>query len=162
MHACTGPSQDKDKKNRAVQLAEINARQYPRSAAALSTLGWVYYRMGRAADAEQALRSHSWPGNVRELMNAIEVAFAYGDGDEISVDDLPTEVTGRRPSSGVPNRVNGTSEPAPIPTFEESERLLLQRALDSTGGNKLQAAKLLGISRKQLYAKIKKYEIEVP
>ncbi len=49
---------------------------------------------------------------------------------------------------------------APIPTFEESERILLERALDATNGNKLRAAKMLGISRKQLYAKIKKYDID--
>jgi DNA-binding NtrC family response regulator len=46
-----------------------------------------------------------------------------------------------------------------LPTFEESERMLLVRALGVTQGNKVRAAKMLGISRKQLYAKIKKYAI---
>jgi DNA-binding NtrC family response regulator len=45
-------------------------------------------------------------------------------------------------------------------TFADSERIIIQRALESTGGNKVQAARLLKISRKKLYAKIAKYVLE--
>jgi transcriptional regulator with PAS, ATPase and Fis domain len=111
-------------------------------------------------DAMQALKGYDWPGNVRELMNAIEVAFAYGRTDCIQLEDLPSEISGRQTS--LP-RDNGAVFDAlsPIPTFEESEKLLLERALDATNGNKLRAAKMLGISRKQLYAKIRKFAIEL-
>jgi transcriptional regulator with PAS, ATPase and Fis domain len=113
--------------------------------------------------ALQALTRYDWPGNVRELMNAIEVAFAYGRTDHIRLEDLPSEISGRK-ELVQPGGDNGGSvfdALSPIPTFEESERILLERALDATNGNKLRAAKMLGISRKQLYAKIKKYSIEL-
>ncbi|UCE03671.1 MAG: sigma-54-dependent Fis family transcriptional regulator [Candidatus Latescibacterota bacterium] len=113
--------------------------------------------------ALQALTRYDWPGTVRELMNAIEVAFAYGRTDHIRLEDLPSEISGRKElvQPGVDNGGSVFDALSPIPTFEESERILLERALDATNGNKLRAAKMLGISRKQLYAKIKKYSIEL-
>ena len=114
---------------------------------------------GIEEEALQALRAYSWPGNVRELMNAIEVAFAYGRTDTIRLEDLPAEISGKQAAVAASGDVFDAL--TPIPTFEESEKLLLERALDATHGNKLRAAKMLGISRKQLYAKIKKYGIEL-
>jgi DNA-binding NtrC family response regulator len=115
---------------------------------------------GIEAAAMQVLQNHDWPGNVRELMNAIEVAFAYGRTERIQIEDLPVEISGRPPAE-VPGNGAIFDALAPIPTFEESERLLLERALNATNGNKVRAAKMLGISRKQLYAKIKRYAIEL-
>jgi len=114
---------------------------------------------GIEAPALQALLAFGWPGNVRELMNTIEVAFAYGRGERIALEDLPVEISGLRP---VPEArrlepvIEGLGD---VPTFEESERQLLIRALGATEGNKVRAAKMLGISRKQLYAKLKKFAI---
>jgi DNA-binding NtrC family response regulator len=92
-------------------------------------------------------------------MTAIEAAFTYGNADRIRLEDLPLEVRGdggaRAPSTSESRGALAGS----VTTFEESERALLQRALDSTQGNKVRAAKMLGISRKQLYAKLKKYAI---
>ena len=109
---------------------------------------------------EAALRildRHTWPGNVRELMNAIEVAFAYSHADRILATDLPPELGGSRHAGPDPTPADASA----IPTFEASERQLLERALAATKGNKLKSARMLGISRKQLYAKIKKYGIAV-
>jgi DNA-binding NtrC family response regulator len=95
-------------------------------------------------------------------MNAIAAAFTYGKGDRIQFADLPPEVRGDSKVG-----VGGMAPPsnpaarASVPTFEESERQLLHRALDATHGNKVRAAKMLGISRKQLYAKLAKYAIDV-
>jgi transcriptional regulator with PAS, ATPase and Fis domain len=114
---------------------------------------------GVEPDALQALAGFDWPGNVRELMNALEVAFAYGRTESIRLEDLPSEVSGRQ-TVQPQNSSSVFDALVPIPTFEESERILLERALDTTNGNKLRAAKMLGISRKQLYAKIKKYAID--
>ena len=114
---------------------------------------------GVEPEALRALGAYDWPGNVRELMNALEVAFAYGRTEHIRVEDLPSEVSGKQVDKPTVSRAVFDAL-SPIPTFEESERILLERALDTTHGNKLRAAKMLGISRKQLYAKIKKYEIE--
>jgi DNA-binding NtrC family response regulator len=113
-------------------------------------------------EALSAMQAYPWPGNVRELMNAIAAAFTYGKGDRIQFADLPPEVRGDSKVG-----VGGMAPPsnpaarASVPTFEESERQLLHRALDATHGNKVRAAKMLGISRKQLYAKLAKYAIDV-
>jgi transcriptional regulator with PAS, ATPase and Fis domain len=114
---------------------------------------------GVDAPAMAALQAFAWPGNVRELMNAIEVAFAYGRGERISLEDLPSEISGVKPESDGRRAEAVLESLGDLPTFEESERLLLVRALGVTNGNKVRAAKMLGISRKQLYAKIAKYAI---
>jgi transcriptional regulator with PAS, ATPase and Fis domain len=106
-----------------------------------------------------AMMSYSWPGNVRELMNAIEVAFAYGRSEKIALEDLPSEISGVKPELDHRRTESALEALGDLPTFEESERLLLVRALGVTHGNKVRAAKMLGISRKQLYAKIRKYAI---
>ncbi len=98
-----------------------------------------------------ALRQYSWPGNVRELMNVIESAHTFGRGTTIDKGDLPTNI------SKVPP-VTGTC--ASLSTFANMEKSLIMRALEATGGNKLRAARLLGISRKKLYAKIEKYHLK--
>ena len=94
-------------------------------------------------------------------MNAVEVGFAYGRGERITLEDLPSEVSGVEPAAAPLTKEAGAGLPDSLPTFEESERSLLERALETTHGNKVRAAKMLGISRKQLYAKIKKYAIPV-
>ena len=106
---------------------------------------------GIEEDALQAMCRYQWPGNVRELANAIEGAFTFGRASVIRLLDLPATVSG--------NQVVGQPvAPAfPIGSFADSERIIIERALESTGGNKVQAARLLKISRKKLYAKIAKY-----
>jgi transcriptional regulator with PAS, ATPase and Fis domain len=109
--------------------------------------------------AMRSLLAYGWPGNIRELMNAIEVAFAYGRGERIALEDLPAEISGVKPEADARRAESVLEALGDLPTFEESERMLLVRALGVTQGNKVRAAKMLGISRKQLYAKIKKYAI---
>jgi len=102
-----------------------------------------------------ALEQYDWPGNVRELMNMIESAYTFSRSDLITLADLPATLSFREK---IPR--TDTSQPlAPSLSFAEAERGLIVRALASTSGNKLQAAKLLGISRKKLYAKIAKYHL---
>jgi DNA-binding NtrC family response regulator len=113
---------------------------------------------GVTAGAMRRLRQAPWQGNVRELRNVLEVAYAYGSSPQIGEDDLPRELA--NPSDAPSSYAAGRQITIPIPTFEESERILLQRALQSTEGNKQKAARILGISRKQLYAKLKKYDID--
>jgi transcriptional regulator with PAS, ATPase and Fis domain len=116
---------------------------------------------GIEAPALQALLDYPWPGNIRELMNAIEVAFAYGRTEHIALQDLPAEISGVTPVTTQARRADRREDSDALPTFEESERLLLERALSVMQGNKVRTAKALGISRKQLYAKIRKYAISV-
>ena len=110
---------------------------------------------GIEEEAVQTMRRYEWPGNLRELANAIESAFTFGRSHLIRLADLPPALTGSHTA-----RHPSTSFAVPIGTFAESERTIIQRALEFTEGNKVQAAKLLRISRKKLYAKIAKYGLE--
>jgi transcriptional regulator with PAS, ATPase and Fis domain len=109
---------------------------------------------GIEEEALDALRRYSWPGNVRELANAIESAFTFGRSPVINLQDLPQSIAGSRTSE------HAALEELPVGTFADTERAIIQRALVATDGNKVQAAKLLKISRKKLYAKIAKYGLE--
>lgn len=104
---------------------------------------------GIAKDAMQALARYEWPGNVRELRNVIEYAFAVGDGTVITTDELTPELRGEPP----PVR---RDEPL---TEEDLERERLLDALRETGGNRTDAAELLGISRTTLWRKLKEHGI---
>jgi transcriptional regulator with PAS, ATPase and Fis domain len=110
-------------------------------------------RVERIEDAAMAaLEQNEWPGNVRELANAIEAAITFGRSETIRLEHLPPEIS--HVSAAEPRR-----SPGPVQTFAEAERELVERALSTTSGNKVQAARLLRISRKKLYAKIAKHEI---
>jgi transcriptional regulator with PAS, ATPase and Fis domain len=102
-------------------------------------------------DALEAMRRYEWPGNVRELANAIESAFTFGHDPTIRLEDLPAQVSG---ASGDSKR---SISNLPVGTFASAEREIIRRALEATSWNKVQAAKLLRVSRKKLYAKIAKY-----
>ncbi len=102
--------------------------------------------------AVDAMKAYQWRGNVRELSNAIESAFTFGRSQVIRLSDLPPEIGNRRAAAAALAPASGA-----VGTFAEVERDLIARALESTGGNKVAAAKLLRISRKKLYDKISKY-----
>jgi DNA-binding NtrC family response regulator len=102
------------------------------------------------AEAMEVLRAYAWPGNVRELQNAIERAFALSAADTITVDDLPPDVRGW---------VRPTDASDDVTTLEETERRLFAAALRKSGGNKNEAARLLGIDRQRLYRKLEKYRL---
>jgi transcriptional regulator with PAS, ATPase and Fis domain len=106
-------------------------------------------------EALAVLEHYAWPGNVRELMNVIESAYTFGRSPHITHADLPAAMT---LAPAAPRREPAPAAAAP-PSFAEAERELIARALASTTGNKLRAARLLGISRKKLYAKIAKYDL---
>ncbi len=103
-------------------------------------------------DAMRRLMAYDWPGNVRELENAIERAVALGSGPILHVGDLPS------------NLQYPTTERAPekdeILPLEELERRAILRTLRETGGDKLSAARMLGIGKTTLYRKLKQYHME--
>jgi DNA-binding NtrC family response regulator len=100
-------------------------------------------------DAMRRLIAYDWPGNVRELENAIERAVAMGSGPVVHVGDLPSSL--HYPSS---ERVPDKDELLPM---EELERRAILRTLRETGGDKLAAARMLGIGKTTLYRKLKQY-----
>lgn len=113
---------------------------------------------GVSQAAYQRLFGHTWPGNVRELQNVIERAVLLAKANKIEPVDLPFD-NGTLPESGSANA--GWDVP-PNMTLEDIERLVIERTLQRTGGNKQAAANLLGIYRPRLYSKIRKYNIDVP
>jgi PAS domain S-box-containing protein len=109
-------------------------------------------------EARELLLAHDWPGNVRELRNAIERAMILEDSALITSASLPIAI------SRADGRHSPTPEPAPeIPddgmSLVDNERQLLARALEKTGGNQTQAARLLRITRDTLRYKMKKYNL---
>jgi transcriptional regulator with PAS, ATPase and Fis domain len=110
---------------------------------------------GVEEEAMEAMRRYSWPGNVRELANAIETAFTFSTSPVIRLRDLPASIAGSRATEIAP-----IGAATPVGSFADAEQALIRGALEATEGNKVQAAKLLKISRKKLYAKIAKYGIE--
>jgi DNA-binding NtrC family response regulator len=105
-----------------------------------------------AEDAIARLVAYDWPGNVRELENAVERAVALGTGPILSIGDLPSNLK--------------YDMPAPLPDkdeflkLEELERRAILRALRESGGDKLRAARLLGIGKTTLYRKLKQYDAQ--
>jgi DNA-binding NtrC family response regulator len=96
-----------------------------------------------------ALEAYSFPGNVRELRNIVERAVVYGVGPEILVQDLPAHV---RESAAQPAQKKMS--------LEEMERQYIAQILDFTHGKKTMAAQILGISRKTLLEKRKRYGLD--
>lgn len=103
-------------------------------------------------DAMRRLIAYDWPGNVRELENAIERAVAMGSGPIVHVGDLPSNL--HYPAS---ERIPDRDELLPI---EELERRAILRTLQETGGDKLAAARMLGIGKTTLYRKLKQYQMD--
>ena len=107
--------------------------------------------------------SYAWPGNVRELRNAIERAILLCDGGLIARDHLPDGMP--RSEDTMAWRLNGSgSLDLPFPAggldLEAVERGFVQQALAQAKGNKSRAARLLGLSRAQLYSRLEKYGVE--
>ena len=109
------------------------------------------FRIGR--EALNFLRSYPWPGNVRELHNAIEAALLNCRGPEIRLEDLSIGPM-RDPARLVSHAAGGAL------TLAQLEEAYIREILRRTGGNKSEAARMLGIHRKTLLEKRRRYGIE--
>lgn len=98
-------------------------------------------------DAYEALNDYHWPGNIRELRNAIEGAFAMGEGDSLALDDLPPELRGEVDTFEIDE------------SFNDPEKTNIMEALKKAKGRKGKAADLLGISRATLWRKMRELHI---
>jgi DNA-binding NtrC family response regulator/Tfp pilus assembly protein PilF len=102
------------------------------------------------ADAEGVLLAHAWPGNVRELENVMKrVAALHSGNGSLSGGDLLPFLSQEAPA---PARANGAHD----------ERAAILAAYEQAGGNKSRLAELLGVSRKTLYARLKRFGIDLP
>jgi two-component system response regulator HydG len=109
---------------------------------------------------------YDWPGNVRELENAIERACALSSGPVLHMGDLPTQLQDFRMQRGGTGRVSAEealivtgSERTEVVTLAEMEKQAILTTLKQLKGDKLMAARLLGIGKTTLYRKLKEYEI---
>jgi DNA-binding NtrC family response regulator len=134
-------------RDRKADIAPL-ARAFLREAAAR----YRRPRLRLTARALSALERHPWPGNVRELKHVIDRAVLSAEADvtEIGTDDLPLEIleeTGQLFEADLAAR----------PTLEELERRYIEVVLRQTRENQSEAARILGISRKALWEKRKRY-----
>lgn len=111
-------------------------------------------------EAMEALMAHRWPGNVRELQNAIHRAMLACDGTAIDLSHLPSNVAAekRNPVAAPPKAPLESGVPETL-NLKAIERQTIRRALETTGGNMSEAARLLGIGRATLYRKVASYDI---
>jgi DNA-binding NtrC family response regulator len=102
--------------------------------------------------ALEVLRRHDWPGNVRELLHVIESAIVISEGPEILPEHLPA---GLRPRAAIPAGHEASVQG--LATLEELEHAHIETALRAAHGNRGQAARVLGISERNLYRKLRAY-----
>jgi two-component system response regulator HydG len=95
--------------------------------------------IGIEPSAQAALLAYDWPGNVRELENVIERAVVMAPHDVLSADDFPLPLARETPQ-----------DDGPLPSLEEVERRHVLRVLEAVSGNREEAARILGISRRTL------------
>ncbi|MFM7184860.1 MAG: sigma-54-dependent transcriptional regulator [Planctomycetota bacterium] len=117
---------------------------------------------GMSLPARVKLGSYPWPGNVRQLRNVIESMVVVDCDEMLDVDDLPIELepdsaTAAAPAAGLDMK-GGLAALVGRP-LEEIERIFITETLKLTGGNREQAADLLGIGERTLYRKIKEYQL---
>ncbi|MBV9106375.1 MAG: sigma-54-dependent Fis family transcriptional regulator [Verrucomicrobia bacterium] len=106
-------------------------------------------------EAMEALLRYDWPGNVRELKGAIDSGVTLATGNQITVQDVPLTV--RKAFGGPALRERRNQE---LVNIHDNETRLIMRALDESGGNRTEAAKKLGISRRTLHRRLK--ELQLP
>ena len=104
---------------------------------------------GLTQDAKHALAQYRWPGNVRELENTLQRAVILSDGSLITAEHLSLDGSGGPASSATPT--------THLPTVE---RDVIERVLHECRGNKAKAASRLGISRNQLYVRLRRYNLD--
>ncbi len=105
------------------------------------------------SDCMGLLARYSWPGNVRELENAIERGIILMRGTELTEKSLPLPIQNQVSTASV------TDDPEPVSLFEAEKQIIL-KTINKTAGNKSEAARRLGITRKTLVNKLTKYEEE--
>ena len=109
---------------------------------------------GISRQAEACLLAYSWPGNARELRNVLERATILCDGGLITTDHLPSDLAARAAPGAEPSIA-----PPPLGTLDlnSAERDLIVKALEAAHHNRTQAARLLGLTRPQLYRRLRKH-----
>jgi two-component system response regulator HydG len=114
-------------------------------------------RYSFSAEAAKALVGHDWPGNVGELKDCLECAVAACSSPVLSVEDLPL----RQGPQDALGETSGLADNRILPLAEVEKQTIL-RALERLNGDKVTAARMLGIGKTTLYRKLKEYGISEP
>jgi transcriptional regulator with GAF, ATPase, and Fis domain len=115
---------------------------------------------GLSRDARELLLEHRWPGNVRELQNAIERALILARGALISAEHLGIVPKPSRDAAVGAVMAPAIEDATAMLTIAAQEKRTIVQALQRTHGHKARAAALLGLTRFQLYGRLKRYQIE--
>ncbi len=117
---------------------------------------------GMSLAARVRLGSYDWPGNVRQLRNVIESMVVVDCDETLDVDDLPLELDPPAVAAATPAAVDMQAGLAALVgrPLDEVERIFITETLKLTGGNREQAAEILGIGERTLYRKIKDYQLK--
>ncbi len=110
---------------------------------------------GLSPTVAEKLFDYSWPGNVRELQNCMDRAVALARFEDIVVDDLPERVRSYKAS----HILVAAEDPTELVSMEVVEQRYIRRVLEAVGGNKSNAARILGYDRKTLYRRLESYGI---
>lgn len=113
---------------------------------------------GFTDDAMHALQAYCWPGNVRELQNVVERAVLLGKREQVTLEDLPRELSAMAPASTRTGTTGRTLKQA----LEGPERQIILETLQQHNWNRIATARQLGINRTTLYKKMKRLGLEAP
>jgi PAS domain S-box-containing protein len=159
----------------AIRLPPLRDRRddiLPLSQAFIAEIGRGLGRppAGIARDAKQLLIDYHWPGNVRELRNILERAAILCDGGLIAAEHLALSTPPAPTTSAPPSPVSAPTQPAAAAAapaqaiaagdLQTMERAMIQRALENARFNKSKAATALGLTRHQLYIRMRKYGLD--
>jgi transcriptional regulator with GAF, ATPase, and Fis domain len=152
----------------AIRLPALRDRRddiLPLSEAFLGEIGRSLGRppAGISRDAREMLIEYHWPGNVRELRNILERAAILCDGGLITADhlSLPVAVPAvAPPPKAMAAAASGVAAPSSSADLQSIERTMIEQALQNARFNKSKAAKALGLTRHQLYVRMRKYGFE--
>ena len=103
--------------------------------------------------ALQMLQRHTWPGNVRELLHVVEAALVLSEGSNVLPEHLPASLRNLKPAPPA----SPSAQDASLPTLEEAERTYIRLAIEASHGHRGNAAKILGISERNLYRKLREH-----
>lgn len=117
--------------------------------------------LGLSRDAREALLNHAWPGNIRELQNAVERALIVSDGGLLTAAHLGIDSGAARvPAPLLPTAVAAAAAAESADSLRDIERRMVLEAVRKAGGNKSRAAALLGLTRSQLYTRLKRHGLD--